>query len=337
MYENVEAYPQSAFSGIEDNSFRLLRPIRCTPTAGWPRVSIGICAYNEESTIGPLLSNLLTEQGLPADAEVLVACDGCTDKTEEVTRSFSEKDSRVTMFTQPEREGKARALNRLLNSYTGAVFIHLDADHMPSKGAIRRLLYLLEQADAGAAQACQTPIERNGFMARIGVTFSSLHNHTQQYFTGRAIARHLGGGLFAMKRGVCDQVPEDIVNDDAYIGIACDRKNLRIMFDENAKVHFHSPHTVPELLAQRRRVVFGHLNVQRETGVVPMVLEMCPLKHRLRILNDWLSRNPTVLPYFLACVLLEVYANMRARIDLLRKTDQHKVWVIAKTTKLPPA
>jgi cellulose synthase/poly-beta-1,6-N-acetylglucosamine synthase-like glycosyltransferase len=261
-------------------------------------------------------------------------CDGCTDKTEEIVRSFSEKDSRVKMMREPERQGKATALNRLLKLYTGDVFIHLDADHLPSKGAILRLVNRLDHSGVGAAQGCQTPFAQNGFMGRISVTVCGLHNYTQRYLSSRAIAQHLGGGLFAIKRGVCDQIPEDIVNDDAYLGVACKLRNLRVIFEENAKVYFQSPRTLLEFLAQRRRIVFGHLKVQRETGVTPMVLEMCPAKHRVRILIEWFAKNPTTIPSFFVCVLLELHVNLRARIDLMRKTTQHTTWGIAKTTKL---
>jgi cellulose synthase/poly-beta-1,6-N-acetylglucosamine synthase-like glycosyltransferase len=299
-------------------------------------MSIGICAYNEEKSIGQLLDNLLTQQGLPAESEIIVMCDGCTDKTEEIVASFSEKDSRIRMITEPERKGKAPALNRLLRSYRGDAFIHIDADHIPSNGAIIRLFKLLKDNRIGAAQGCQLPINQNEFMDRLGTTISGLHIYAQEYFNSRAIGQHLGGGLFAIKRGVCDNVPEDIVNDDAYMGVMCNRKNLRVIFDKTSRVHFQSPRTVLELLAQRRRVVFGHLMVQKETGVAPMVLEMCPAKHRLRILIEWFAWNPTKVPYFAVCALLEIYVNLRARIDLVNKTGQHKAWVIAKTTKLGP-
>ena len=49
-------------------------------------LTIGICAYNEEWNIGELLTNILSIQGIPKDAEVIAVCSGCQDGTAEVVR-----------------------------------------------------------------------------------------------------------------------------------------------------------------------------------------------------------------------------------------------------------
>ena len=55
-------------------------------------------------------------------------------------------------------------------------------------------------------------------MGKISKVIWSLHNETQRYYHIKGKAQHLGGVLFAIRRGICDKIPEDIVNDDAYMG-----------------------------------------------------------------------------------------------------------------------
>ena len=296
-------------------------------------VSIGICAYNEEENIGALLENLLTKQSLPRNSEIIVICSGCTDKTPSIVEKFAKKDKRIKLILEKERRGKAPALNQILNIYQGKIFVHLDADHLPEPGAINMLLKHFHDPKVGAVSGCQTPIKVNCFMGKINTVIWSLHNETQRYYHQKGKAQHLGGVLFAIRRGICDRVPEDIVNDDAYMGVICRKKNYKIVFDERAIALFRGSETLADYINQRRRVVYGHLRVKKETKVAPMVLEASPLSDKIAILSRWLKKNWRTLHYFLVACFLEAIVNVMARIDLRKGDSLHKVWRIATTTK----
>ena len=143
----------------------------------------------------------------------------------------------------------------------------------------------------------------------------------------------MGGVLFAIRRGICNRIPEDIVNDDAYMGVICRKKNYKIVFEEGAIALFRGPETVADYINQRRRVVYGHLRVKKETKVAPMVLEASPLSDKIAILSRWFKKNWRTLHYFLAACFLEAIVNVMARIDLRKGKSLHKVWRIATTTK----
>jgi glycosyltransferase involved in cell wall biosynthesis len=59
------------------------------------KVIVGICAYNEEKTIGGLLSSLLN-QSLSNFIinKIIVVASGCTDRTEDIVREFAKKKAR---------------------------------------------------------------------------------------------------------------------------------------------------------------------------------------------------------------------------------------------------
>ena len=297
------------------------------------KVSIGICAYNEEANIGALLDNLLTKQDLPQNSEIIVVCSGCTDSTPEIVRKSCEKDRRVKLIVEPTRNGKAPALNKLLRSYYGDVFIHLDADHIPSNGALQLLLTHFNDPTVGAVSGCQTPLGECGFMDKVNRIIWSLHNETQKYCNHCGIAQHLGGVLFAIRMGICDHLPEDIVNDDAYMGVVCRRRGYQVHFEEEARAFFRAPRTPSEILTQRRRVVYGHLKVRRETGINPTVLEMLPLKRKLAVIHHWMRENWRLVPYFTAVCFIELIVNILARWDMRKKENPHKIWKVATTTK----
>src|SRR3989454_9095933 len=79
-------------------------------------LSIGICAYNEALRLPALLESLAS-QSLPAGFvvdEILVVASGCTDGTERLVEHWAEIEPRVTLIREPERRGKASALNAIL-------------------------------------------------------------------------------------------------------------------------------------------------------------------------------------------------------------------------------
>src|SRR5262245_7539702 len=73
-------------------------------TADCPRVSIVFAAHNEESVIVEKMANC-ARIDYPAEAlEILIGCDGCTDRTASLARETSLPNLSVYEF--PNRSGK---------------------------------------------------------------------------------------------------------------------------------------------------------------------------------------------------------------------------------------
>lgn len=89
-----------------------------------PIVSVLIPAHNEEKVIGKALARLALLRKSVKSFEVLVGLDGCTDRTEQIARSF--RFARV--FVLNERKGKHAVVNFLLKNARGEICIMNDAD-----------------------------------------------------------------------------------------------------------------------------------------------------------------------------------------------------------------
>jgi cellulose synthase/poly-beta-1,6-N-acetylglucosamine synthase-like glycosyltransferase len=298
------------------------------------KISIGICCYNEEENIGALLKNLLEQEfGENELLEIIIVASGCTDNTIQIIKEWQKKDDRIKLIEEPERRGKAKALNKILSSYKGDILIHLDADHIPGKGAFQHLLRHFSNQRIGGVSGYRVPYSQGKFMDKINEIIWSLYNETQIYLNELGLAQHLGGALFAIRKGLCKKVPEDIVNDDAFIGIKCKQKGYLIHFEKNAVTFFQGVRTVRDFIIQRRRVIYGHFKVKQRTGVMPLVFEACPLKIKINIIARWLRGRMHLTPYFPAACILELCANLFAIVDLLKGGKKHVIWKIAETTK----
>ena len=94
-------------------------------------VSVVLPAYNEADTIEATVeSTLETLTGfLPADGfEVLIAEDGCTDRTAEIVARMAGADDRIRHFHSDDRLGRGGALERAFRASEGTVLAYFDTD-----------------------------------------------------------------------------------------------------------------------------------------------------------------------------------------------------------------
>lgn len=90
-----------------------------------PRLSMLICAYNEEAAIARKLEESLALQ-YPADKfEILVVSDGSSDRTDEIVKA--QKDPRVRLLRVEGRGGKTVAQNKGVLECTGDIIVFSDA------------------------------------------------------------------------------------------------------------------------------------------------------------------------------------------------------------------
>jgi cellulose synthase/poly-beta-1,6-N-acetylglucosamine synthase-like glycosyltransferase len=126
------------------------------------RVVAGVMACNEERTIGPLLEALLDARPFGAPLErVTVVSSACRDNTDGIVRAFAERDSRVSLITEPERRGKSAAINTFLGSRPPGtdVTILASADVLPEPGAVDAIVASF--ADPAVGMAGGRPVPRN--------------------------------------------------------------------------------------------------------------------------------------------------------------------------------
>jgi uncharacterized protein (TIRG00374 family) len=94
-------------------------------------VSVVLPAYNEEATIEHTVSVTLETLAsfLPADVfEVIVAEDGCEDRTPEIATRLAESDPRVRHFHSDERLGRGGALEQAFRAADGETLVYFDTD-----------------------------------------------------------------------------------------------------------------------------------------------------------------------------------------------------------------
>ncbi|WP_435344990.1 flippase-like domain-containing protein [Haloarchaeobius sp. HRN-SO-5] len=94
-------------------------------------VSVVLPAYNEEATIqGTVETTLSTLSGFLPDGsyEVVVAEDGCDDRTPDIADEMAAEDDRVRHVHSDERLGRGGALERAFRASHGETLVYFDTD-----------------------------------------------------------------------------------------------------------------------------------------------------------------------------------------------------------------
>ena len=297
-------------------------------------VSVGICAYNESKRIPELFRSLL-DQELPSDFavnEILVVASGCTDGTDYLVEEWARLEPRVKLIREPERRGKASAINIILGRYRGDFLVLVNADTRLSPGALAALLRTFER-DGRIDLVCGAPFpERTRGVLRLLVedVWWRLHNRTLQTLTILDKGNHCCDELMALRRGFCDSIPIDIINDGAYLGVLAAQKGITVQFSSAAMIAVDTPRTMRGLLQQRRRVVRGHRQVLEVLGRAPYTLEGLAARSpdlAARILASELFHHPAQIVVFLFVALpLECIAHALAGVERMLGRAFQPAW-----------
>jgi hypothetical protein len=133
--------PESFFETVEFD--------RCEPVSGGVKVSIVLCAYNAEKTIGCAIESILNQSY--QNIEVLVADDCSDDGTVEVAIEYARKDSRVKVFAGSSNQGCYNLRNYVIRESTGELITFQDADDISIPN---RIELQVRELLSGSAVAC---------------------------------------------------------------------------------------------------------------------------------------------------------------------------------------
>lgn len=288
------------------------------------KFSVGICAYNEEKTIGRLLGFLLKEKFKNTILdEVIVVASGCTDRTEDVVCKFSQRDRRIKLITEKERRGKASAVNLIIQNSRNRTIILESADTVPAKGAIEKLALALQNPEVGLVGG--RPIPRNSPDSLIGFAVNlqwKLHHLI-------CLDNPKAGELVAFKK-IFKRIHPKTAVDEAIIECLITSQGYKICYEPKAIVYNKGPETVRDFLRQRRRIYAGHLATSRHYGYTVATFKGLAIFPYLFKVFEPSWRFFIFTPIV---IILEVIGRIAGWFDYHFRIRDHSIWKIAKTTK----
>ena len=108
-----------------------------------PPLSIGLPVYNGEDYLGEALDALLGQTF--GDFELIISDNASTDRTEEISREYAKRDSRVVYLRQPVNIGCAPNHNVLVDVARGELFKWASDDDLYAKDLLERCVEALNE------------------------------------------------------------------------------------------------------------------------------------------------------------------------------------------------
>lgn len=300
-----------------DNSNPAMNPdkIRC---------SVGITVYNEEKNIGSLLHALLDQHLHKVEiAEIIVVASACTDQTVPIVQGYMNKDGRVKLFEQQEREGKTSAVNLFLANAQCDICVLESGDTLPHEYAIEHMVRMFADPSVGMVgaqkMAVNTPDHIVGLLSHIRLRME----HTLCLEIPRL------GEMIAFRK-VFDAIPVDIAMDEAFVEAIVVDQGMTVRYAPDAIVYNTGPTTIPDFVRQRRRNHAGHLYLKHKYGYAVSSIQN---RRVLKVALNELWGVIQLLWVLFLLAFLEGWSRLLGWYDFAIKRDRHVVWKMAWTQK----
>ena len=173
-------------------------------------VSLIISAYNEEAVIARKIENALALDYPRELIEIFVASDGSTDRTDQITESFSNRGVVLRRFP---RTGKTGMQNEMAKIAKGEVLVFSDANAFYHSDAIRKLIRHF--ADPAVACVCgQLVYTVNGAGAGASERwYWEYEKFMKQRESDLSSAIGANGSIYAVRRADYVEIDTDLISD----------------------------------------------------------------------------------------------------------------------------
>jgi cellulose synthase/poly-beta-1,6-N-acetylglucosamine synthase-like glycosyltransferase len=232
-------------------------PDRRASPAGplWPRITIVFSAFDEEQWIVRKVENCLALDYPAEKLEILVGCDGCTDRTAQLAREAG--GGRVTVHELSPRAGKAAVLSRLVPLARGDLVVLTDANVMLEPGAAKALARRFRDGAVGAVVGRLRLY--NPSRQEFEETLYWRYETTLKYLEGqRGCVLGANGGLYAIRRLLFSPLEPDTVTDDFVVPMRIALRGWRVPFEPGAVAREETTEDAGREFGRRARIGAGN-------------------------------------------------------------------------------
>ncbi|HSX10038.1 MAG TPA: glycosyltransferase family 2 protein [Candidatus Saccharimonadales bacterium] len=284
-------------------------------------VSICVPAYNEGKNIENILQALVNQRTQHIHInKIVVVSSASTDETDSIVEHFTQEYSHIFLIRQPERKGKASAINAGLGIISDDVVVIESADTVPDPDCIEQLcIPFMKDKKLGMVGGAPHPInDKNTFLGYIIHSWWWFHRNIPRF--GEIIAY----------RNILSHIDTTTAVDEAFIQAKMVKMNYKVRHIDSAIVRNKGAETLGDLIKQRRRVMNGHARLYDEEHVkinnmTRSSLHLLLFEYQLHSLKEacWLIGG----------ILVEMFARVLGGYDYYIAKKNPFVWDIAKSTK----
>jgi cellulose synthase/poly-beta-1,6-N-acetylglucosamine synthase-like glycosyltransferase len=231
-----------------------------------PRVSLIFAAYNEEAVIEGKMANCRALDYPAHRLEILVGCDGCSDRTSELAHAAALPNA--TVFDTGEfaqRSGKPAVLNRLVSLAQGELVVFSDANTMFQPDVISLLSRHFTDPRIGGVCGELRVTPREGGPSTEGVYWR--YEVFLKFLESRlGLLLGANGGVFAIRRDLFTPLPKQAIIDDFLVAMRIRDAGYQVIYDPEAAALEEAAAGVRDEFRRRIRIGAGNFHALRFTA-----------------------------------------------------------------------
>jgi cellulose synthase/poly-beta-1,6-N-acetylglucosamine synthase-like glycosyltransferase len=218
------------------------------------RISVAIPAHNEEKTIRHILSDVFSqnEEGYTLE-EVLVFCDGCSDKTAEVARTISDK--RLKVIDDGKQMGQLQRMRHAIEIAKGEIISFFDADvRLDGINVLQEIASQFLSEDVVLVGGNTKPFPPTTFFERaVYTTFEVFERSRYELKGGNNIFGCTGGSISARRSFLESLTFPPLINNDDYLYFSCLKQGKKFRLAKKAVVFYKVPSDIKDHIKQMFR------------------------------------------------------------------------------------
>lgn len=195
-----------------------------------PKVSFIVAAYNEQDVIARKIENTLSLDYPAESMEIIIASNGCTDRTNEIVRGFDDPRVRLLCLEKP---GKMEAVNEAVRIATGEVLVFTDADFVLDAHTLRLMARKFADPEVGGVSGARKPgVLRQGDATGEGEGLYVRWDKLQKTLESRIGSVYAADGLlYAIRRALYVPLDDPNRGDDMTISTNIPLQGYRLVFE----------------------------------------------------------------------------------------------------------
>jgi cellulose synthase/poly-beta-1,6-N-acetylglucosamine synthase-like glycosyltransferase len=231
--------------------------------ADLPAVTLILAVRNGAAELEQRVANLL-EQDYPQERlDVIIACNGCTDLTEQVAARLASQSERVSVVVSPGQHGKAGALNAAAAEARGELLAFADLRQRFDPRAIAELVLGLSDPRTGCVTGRLVVGSASAGMVRGVGRYWELETRLRMAESQSGSLVGVSGAIYAIRRELFRPLPPGLILDDVYLPMTAARAGFRVGMIPSAVAYDRpSPDGAAEY-RRRVRTLVGNLELIR--------------------------------------------------------------------------
>jgi cellulose synthase/poly-beta-1,6-N-acetylglucosamine synthase-like glycosyltransferase len=179
-------------------------------------------------------------------------------------RSFAGRG--VLLSFSPERRGKTAAINRAMSMVTGEIVVFSDANNLYTTETLRALVAPLMDESVGAATGAKAIEKAGGAVGESEGLYWRYESYIKKQESRLGSCTGVAGEILAVRRNLYKAPPDNVINDDFYIGMSVIRGGYRLVYVPEAKSMERSTGSTRDEMTRRARIVAGRFQSMSMAG-----------------------------------------------------------------------